>query len=67
MDKSKGYKKIKTVNFTITEIIRPLKKEKKQDVQLAFPFPELSEQAVEPSTKAVINSVRASLNNSSIK
>jgi len=66
MDKTKGYKKIKTVNYTVTEIIRPLKKEKKE-VQLSFPFTELNGQNVKARTKPVISSIHTTLNNSNIK
>lgn len=66
MDKSKGYKRIKTVNYTVTEIIRPLKKEKKE-VQLSFPFPELNGQGVKATSKPVIRSIHTTLNNSNIK
>jgi hypothetical protein len=36
-DTSKGYKRTKTITYTLTEFVRPLKK---KAVQMSFPFPE---------------------------
>ena len=36
--KEKGYVRKKTITYTITERVRPLKKKTKQPVQLSFPF-----------------------------
>ena len=37
VDKSKGYKRTKTISYTLTEYVQPLQNKR---VQLSFPFPE---------------------------
>jgi hypothetical protein len=53
--KEKGYVRKKTITYTITERVRPLKKKSKQPVQLSFPFPseimETPKQPVKSSTE----------------
>ena len=50
--KEKGFVRKKTITYTITERVRPLKKKSKQPVQLSFPFPsETTGQPVKSSTE----------------
>ena len=44
-DTSKGYKRTKTITYTLTEFVRPLKK---KAVQMSFPFPEETKKDTEP-------------------
>ena len=47
--KEKGFVRKKTITYTITERVRPLKKKTKQPVQLSFPF--VDNQPVKSSTE----------------
>ncbi len=50
--KEKGYVRKKTITYTITERVRPLKKKSKQPVQLSFPFVDANvNQPVKSSTE----------------
>jgi hypothetical protein len=50
--KEKGYVRKKTITYTITERVRPLKKKSKQPVQLSFPFVDTNvNQPVKSSTE----------------
>ena len=40
-----GYKRTKTITYTLTEFVRPLKK---KAVQMSFPFPEETKKDTEP-------------------
>jgi len=54
---NKGYKRVKTVSYTIEETVKPL--ENAKGVQLSFPFPD----GIKKENKPVIKSFKFKDNN----